>query len=313
MISIHQALKDTPWAEWTASPIAADASDRSYVRLAGPDAATVVVMNSGPVPTAPFVQMADYLYNIGLAAPRVLLDRSPILVLTDLGTKQLAQALDQRADATALYSAAVDALIALHHAPPPNLPNQTAQALGTAVRITSEFYAPNADAETLSNLMTDAITRLTGHLPWRVALRDCHVENMIWRPDEHGTARIGLLDFQDAVMMPAGYDLVSLIRDIRRPMSADLTQTLTDRFCDGTGLDKDRFTAARAALAAQRNLRILGVFARLITVRGKPAYARHLPLTWTTLTEDLNHPELSALQAYVQRTFPDPRKAVLIA
>lgn len=304
MRDLTAILKGTLWAEWTPSPIAADASARSYVRLASPSGETVVVMDSGPVPTEPFLSIAEHLESIGLTAPRVLLNQGPVLVLSDLGLTDLASAIKQGTPAEECYAASVDVLCNLHTAKQPKMAAPVMSDLGDAVRITAGTYAPNADADTLAALVARTMTRLTGHLPNRMALRDCHAENIIWRPDAKGNARIGLLDFQDAVMMPAGYDLVSLIRDIRHPMSDDLADNLVGQFCAKTGLDRSTFGPACAAMGAQRNLRILGVFTRLIRDQGKTRYAKLLPTTWETLQKDLAHPELTQLRDYVKTVFP---------
>ena len=106
--------------------------------------------------------------------------------------------------------------------------------------------------------------------------------------------------------MPAGYDLVSLLRDVRRDVPEALVETLTASFCTKTGLSLDLFRPAAAAMGAQRNLRILGVFGQLIKDQGKTTYAQHLPGTWRALCADLQHPALAALKQYVDDTFPDP-------
>lgn len=308
MRDLIASLQDTIWADWTPSPIAADASARSYVRLSGPLGETVVVMNSGPVPTAPFVTIAAYLESIGLTAPHVLWRQGPILVLTDLGSIDLATAIKQGTPPETCYAASVDVLCALHAAKQPKMAAPVMSDLGDAVRVTAGTYAPNADPDMLAALVSRAMTRLTGHLPYRIALRDCHAENIIWRPDAKGHDRVGLLDFQDAVMMPAGYDLVSLIRDIRHPVPDDLADDLIQRFCAKTGLDQSTFRPACAVMGAQRNLRILGVFTRLIRDQGKTRYAKLLPITWKTLQKDLAHPDLVQLRNYVNSAFPKELK-----
>jgi aminoglycoside/choline kinase family phosphotransferase len=140
----------------------------------------------------------------------------------------------------------------------------------------------------------------------RLALRDFHAENLIWRPALAGAARVGLLDFQDAFIAPAGYDLVSLLRDARRDVDPKLVQDMIARFTAGTDVGPD-FPAQFACLGAQRNLRILGVFARLAKQAGKTRYLTLIPRVWRNLMLDLAHPALADLRAVVHDLLPPPQ------
>ncbi len=301
-------LDGTRWADWTETPIAGDASARSYTRLVGPNDETVVVMDSGPVETTPFCDIARYLTDNGLCAPEVLMNRHPHLVLSDLGTVDVAHALDAGEDPSVLYAAATDVLIHLRRLTPPPLQKLTPEIAGDMVRITAEHYAPDADSDLLATTMQDHMARLAPDAT-TLALRDYHVENLIWRPTAVGLSRIGLLDFQDAFIAPEGYDLVSLLRDIRRPVPVDIVTEMTQRYCAATGRDAQDFAPQLACLGAQRNLRILGVFARLIRLDGKPKYTALMPRVWDNLMLDLKHPAMTDLRNTVLSQLPPPDKA----
>ena len=301
-------LRGTPWADWDHDPVAGDASARQYVRLRGPDGASVILMDADPLtngPILPFVSVADWLTGHGLAAPVVHLadHRGGLIVMEDLGPHTIAQAVATTPETT-LYDAAVDVLVALDRlTPPAGLIAMTPDVGAGMVAIAAETYA-GCDPAPLVAAMHDAMSRLVGP-PDRMALRDYHAENLIWRPARAGSDRIGLLDFQDAFVAPRGYDLVSLLRDIRRTVGPAEVERQVTRFTDATGVDPDTFAAQFATLGAQRNLRILGVFARLIA-NGKPRYARFLPDLWDRLALDLAHPALADLKAVVLRDLPAP-------
>lgn len=297
-----------PWAHWTRSPIPVDASPRRYTRLTGPNGEHAIEMQSGTVPTKPFVQIAGTLNALGLVAPEILYQNGATLVISDLGQTDMATALTTGANPQTLYRAAVDVLAALHNAPRADLSQMTPDVGGDMVRITAEYYAPNADGDTLACAVTDHLTQLCGPAD-KLALRDFHVENLIWRPQQTGTNRVGLLDFQDAFVAPAGYDLASLLRDVRHDVPQDVVDDATTYFCTQTGLNVRDFTPQRAILGAQRNLRILGVFARLINVEGKPKYRAFMPRVWRNIQADLAHPALSRLQNIVDQNIPDPAQA----
>jgi Predicted phosphotransferase related to Ser/Thr protein kinases len=146
--------------------------------------------------------------------------------------------------------------------------------------------------------------------PDTLALRDYHAENLIWRPDLDGLARVGLLDFQDAFVAPLGYDLASLLRDARRDVPDDICAAMVAHFMAATGAGAE-FPAQLACLGAQRNLRILGVFARLATEMGKTRYIPMIPRVWAQLQKDLAHPALSDLRDVVADLLPPPDAALL--
>ena len=137
-------------------------------------------------------------------------------------------------------------------------------------------------------------------------LRDMHSPNLLWLPEREGLARIGLLDFQDAVLGPAAYDVASLLQDARVDVPEMMEIALLSRYtrarmtADAT-FDAPAFARAYATLAAQRASKILGIFARLDARDGKPQYLRHLPRVWDYLQRSLAHPALAPARRLVRR------------
>ena len=306
---VSDFLAGTRWQDWQATMLAGDASARRYLRLTGPGGDSAILMDADPATgedTAPFLAIAAWLHDQDLRAPRLLHgDRSRgLLLLDDLGRDTIATAAASVAE-DVLYDAAVDVLIRLDRLEPPEgLTAMTPEVGAQMVAITAQTYHP-CDTEPLVSAVRDALTAQAPKAD-RMALRDYHAENLIWRPDRFGTDRVGLLDFQDAFVAPRGYDLASLLRDIRRPVSAAQVARQIGRFADAAGADRDRLAASLATLGAQRNLRILGVFARLAQ-NGKPRYAALLPAVWDALLLDLAHPALTALRRTVMDTLPPPQ------
>ena len=146
--------------------------------------------------------------------------------------------------------------------------------------------------------------------PAVTVLRDYHAENLIWLPEREGARRAGLLDFQDAWIGHRAYDLVSLLQDARRDVSEETAAACMRHYLDGSGLDAERFEAACAVLGAQRNLRILGVFARLAVTRGNPRYIDLVPRVWHHLERDLAHPALAEVRRILD-VLPAPTPSVL--
>ncbi len=156
-------------------------------------------------------------------------------------------------------------------------------------------------------------------MPRTWVLRDFHSPNLMWRPERTGLARVGILDFQDAVQGPWAFDLVSLLQDARLDVPAGLEKELFDYYCERVRsfdphFDAADFAYAYAALGAQRNTKIIGIFARLARRVGKPVYLQHIPRIWRYLERDLAHPSLSSLRGWYDRHFPPSvRTAVLAA
>jgi hypothetical protein len=139
-----------------------------------------------------------------------------------------------------------------------------------------------------------------------MVLRDYHAENILFLPDRSGTARAGLLDFQDALLGHRAYDLVSLVQDARRDVRADTAEACITHYCTATGQAETPYRASLAVLGAQRNLRILGVFARLAATRGKPHYIDLIPRVWAHLQNDLAHPLLAPVKEVLDTALPAP-------
>jgi hypothetical protein len=140
-------------------------------------------------------------------------------------------------------------------------------------------------------------------------LRDFHSPNLLWLPEREGTARIGLLDFQDAVMGPPAYDIASLLQDARVDVPEILEIALLSRYTRARlsadpAFDPPSFARAYATLAAQRASKILGIFARLERRDRKPQYLRHLPRIWAYLQRSLAHPALKPLAAWYRSNVP---------
>lgn len=306
---IADFLSGTRWQDWDAVPLVGDASARRYVRLTGPDGNRAILMDADPATgesVAPFLSMAGWLIENGLSAPRLLHGDTArgLLLIDDLGQDTVAVAA-QATSEDILYDAAVDVLVALDRLAPSNCLKVMTPTVGAdMVAITAQAYHA-CDPAPLVGAVHAALAAQTPQ-PDRIALRDYHAENLIWRPDRCGLDRIGLLDFQDAFVAPRGYDLASLLRDIRRTVSPAQVARQTARFATAVGANHDALAAQVATLGAQRNLRILGVFARL-SQQGKPRYAALLPAVWDALLLDLAHPALVDLRRMVLETLPPPQ------
>jgi N-acetylmuramate 1-kinase len=278
----------------------------------------------------PFVAMARGLRERGLSAPQVHAANlaEGLLLLEDLGSEGVLAG-DPPAPVEERYAAAVDLLVELHRQPVAavlpvtpgvdyRLPPYDIDAFLIEAELLLDWYLPHRGAS-LSSAARSEFTAL-----WREALstaydapatwvlRDYHSPNLLWLPEREGIARVGLLDFQDALMGPAPYDLVSLLQDARVDVPDPLEIALLGRYVKAR-LDADPAFATTAfvelyvKLGAQRATKILGIFARLDRRDGKPQYLRHIPRLWRYLRRALIHPAMSDLKNWYDGHVPPPQ------
>ncbi len=307
-------LMDQPQtAETPAAPAGATPEERralgynAVARLAGAD-------------TARFTAVANHLRGLGLSAPEIYAaDHSQGFVLIeDLGDDLYADVLTNGADERKLYESAAEVLAALQarEAPamlPPGKPlhpyDETAQL--AEIDLMTQWLLP------LGLRREAREDEVAEHRAlWRGALeaareaspvlvhRDYHAQNLIWLPERAGLARVGLIDFQDAVAGTRAYDLISLVEDARRDVPPEIAEATTKRYLAATGADEDATRAQMAVMAAQRNAKIAGIFARLHKRDGKPRYLSYLPRVWGYLNKDLEHPALAPLKSWYDKTIP---------
>jgi hypothetical protein len=142
-------------------------------------------------------------------------------------------------------------------------------------------------------------------------LRDYHVDNLMVLEERSGVAGCGLLDFQDAVVGPRSYDLVSLLEDARRDIPVQLIAAMLARYLAAfPDLDPAAFRASFAILGAQRSAKIIGIFTRLCRRDGKDQYLRHIPRVWRLLEGGLAAPELAPVKAWFDEVLPPGERRV---
>jgi len=317
--ALAEFLACAGWADAIRAPLAGDASNRRYDRLTGgPGGRSAVLMDADPASgedVKPFLAIARHLTALGLSAPAILSEdtRHGFLLLEDLGDDLFARVTAREpALELPLYEAAVDLLVELHRsAPPDGLAAYDASTMAGLACLPFDWYLPplegSARDEEREAFRAEIETLLrSAVLPSVLILRDYHAENLLWLPGRSGAARVGLLDFQDALVGHTAYDLVSLLEDARRDVPEGLQVQMRARYVAAAGCDPEQFAAAYALCGAQRNLRILGVFARLCVRDGKPGYLPMMPRVWGHLMRDLSHPALAGLRDRVLRALPPP-------
>lgn len=271
----------------------------------------------------PFVAIAGMLREKGFATPAIYdvdYDQG-ILLIEDLGTDGVLDA-DGRPIAER-YRASVACLAQLHALDLPraisvtadhvhHIPDFDRTAMGMEARLLLDWYLPWKRGEAASDtqradylaIWNDLIDQLAA-AEKSLLLRDLHSPNIIWRGDDTGIRRIGLIDFQDAMIGPTAYDLASLVQDARvtidRPLFEQLMgDYLSLRRADPI-FDEPLFLKSWAIMSAQRNCKLAGLWVRLKQRDGKPGYLKHMPRTLTYLQAAFEHEALAPLRDWCAR------------
>jgi len=346
MAAVRNFLDESGFAEAERFRLQGDASTRSYERLVL-DNQGYILMNSPRRPDGPpvrdgkpysaiahlaedvgaFIAMSRGLRAAGLSAPAIYFadNDKGLLIIEDLGEEKVVEG-EPPMPIAERYEAAVDLLIALHGKPRPatlpisprveyRLPRYDLEAFQIETELLLDWYLPRmqatiapADRAAFIALWRDALQPVLDS-PATWVLRDFHSPNLLWLPEREGIARVGLLDFQDAVLGPTAYDLASLLQDARVDAAEGLEITLLGRYARlrreaDPDFDTAGFVKIYATVAAQRATKILGIFARLDMRDGKPQYLRHMPRIWGYLQRALAHPALAPLRAWYDAHVP---------
>jgi N-acetylmuramate 1-kinase len=343
--SIVQFLSDTPFKDAKRVFMQGDASSRVYERLILPDRHAILMISprrpDGPpirlgrpystiarlaTSVEPFVAMTLGLRGLGYSAPDLLAANlaAGLLLVEDLGQNGV---IDAQGPIEARYGLAVDFLADLHQRALPrilpvpggsdySIPLYDLDAFLIEAELLLDWYFPHALGRT-----PDAMTRRSFVDAWRNALepilaeapswvlRDFHSPNLIYLPQRAGLAALGLIDYQDCVLGPPAYDLVSLLQDARTSVPEAMEVALLTRYVrlrrqHDPAFDLLSFTRFYALMGAQRATKILGIFVRLDRRDGKPAYLKHLPRIETYLRRALAHPGLAPLMDWYSTFLP---------
>jgi N-acetylmuramate 1-kinase len=346
LFTLRRFLDTTAYAEAARWRIQGDASSRVYERLSLPDKHAILmiaprrpdgppVRNGKPYSAIahlaedvkPFVAMSNGLLQLGLSAPQILdaeLSQG-LLLIEDLGP-EIVVAGNPPAPIEERYRAAVEVLVELHRyqlsdslAVSPHveykLPRYDMDAFLIEAELLLDWYLPRMGVEVSADMRKSYVTLWRKVLQVAIdakptwVLRDFHSPNLIWLPDRKDLQRVGLLDFQDAVMGPPAYDLASLLQDARVDIPDAMEISLLGHYVrTRSAIDEEfkapAFIALYSTMAAQRTSKILGIFARLEKRDDKPQYLRHMPRVWRYLQRALAHPSLAHLKVWYGSKVP---------
>ena len=297
-------------------PASADASFRSYWRVTG-NAPTRIVMDAPPdkEDIAPWLDVAARLRKAGVHAPEVLAvdRRHGFVLMEDLGTRTYLPELDD-GSVDALYADALDALLRMQSTVDvAGLPAYDRGRLVAEMELMPEWFlrrhlgfAPACEEWDVIEAAFTFLVQAAQEQPRTFVHRDFHSRNLLVL-ERDGP---GVIDFQDAVVGPLTYDLVSLLRDCYIEWDGERVegwleshrQRLRHAHLLGIDVDLARFRRWFDLVGLQRQIKVLGIFCRLWYRDGKPQYLADLPLVWRhALGVARRYPELADFASLLER------------
>lgn len=326
---IHEWLsRDLGLGPERIEPASSDASFRRYFRAwlpagahsgkKGGSATTLIVMDAPPdrEDVRPYLKVSGLLESVGIHVPHVHEADTGrgLLLLEDLGTTQYLTRLNAGDDPDALYGDALRVLAEMQvrgQGVSTELPPYDRAALSRELALMPEWFCKRhlgldltaPQSATLDSafefLMAQALAQ-----PLVFVHRDYHSRNLMVTPERNP----GVIDFQDALRGPIGYDLVSLLKDCY----ISWPRERVERWVSGyrrllgsaggpVGSGEAEFLRWFDLVGVQRHIKVLGIFARLWYRDGKSGYLRDLPLTFEYVRDTCKrYPELAALSQFLE-------------
>ncbi|MBY5833828.1 bifunctional tRNA (adenosine(37)-N6)-threonylcarbamoyltransferase complex ATPase subunit type 1 TsaE/phosphotransferase [Rhizobium ruizarguesonis] len=343
VLAIREFLDDAGYPDAKRRFLTGDASLRAYEYVYSSGVPRKILMDWRPHPEGPpvydgkpypkvahlaqnaypFVAIADVLRERGFATPEIYrVDyEQGILLIEDLGA---AGVLDENGQPIAeRYRQSVTCLAHLHSMQIPqdipvsaththHIPDFDRTAMKMEVQLVLDWHVAWKRGTASTDAEREEYLAIWDHLidelqsaETNLLLRDFHSPNIIWREHESGIRKIGLIDFQDAMIGPTAYDLASIVQDARVTIEPELFRQLMDdyltlRRAQG-GFDEAGFMKAWAIMSAQRNCKLAGLWVRLLQRDGKPGYLKHMPRTLSYLNVALEHETLAPLRDWCAR------------
>jgi aminoglycoside/choline kinase family phosphotransferase len=305
---VDDFLDEAGWGGSLVEPLVGDASFRRYFRVRNAGQ-TAMLMDAPPPHEDPteFLRVGKWLIAHGQRAPAIHAEdvERGLVLIEDFGADRMRDWLDDHPDSEeAVYRHAIDALVSLHACPPGPFGPYDLDVYQRESGLFVEWYCPamKLDVDTAGwTAAWDAALSplLVRQEPGVTVLRDYHAENIMLLPNDGQ----GLIDFQDALVGHPAYDLVSLLQDARRDVSPELERAMINRYVSQVHAGPE-FEADYARLGAQRNAKIVGIFARLWLRDGKARYLAMIPRVWKAMESDLAHPALAPVAEWFAANIP---------
>jgi len=312
--ALHQFIISAGFEQFRLQAIPGDASNREYYRVITLNNTYILMDASRDLASIkPFINIDNLLLNNDVRAPVIMKsdEKLGFLLLEDFGkdsfTKFLAYKPEEEAE---LYSAAISVLGQFSKINYDlNLPVLNENKLNSELEIFTQWYVENKMPKGIASKITAELFSIFNELYTQLGvyrqglvLRDFMADNLFWLGSSNEDGSVGVIDFQDAALGSPVYDLVSLLEDARRDVSKEVVMKCKSEFQEyHRNVGEDAFEYVYAILAAQRNIKIIGIFHRLNLRDNKPRYLDYLPRVWGHINNNLKSPVLKDLKNWFEK------------
>ena len=290
-----------------------DASSRNYFRLKDKN---LLLMDSisKENKNKEFVKISKYLNSLNFSAPKVIIKdhNKGLYIIEDLGLLTFRKDIKNNVDEETLYLNAVKMLAKLQkYKKLPYVPKYNCNILLDELNIFIVWYF----REIKHKLHDNSIQKW--NILWKKALkniysnnnilvlRDFHADNLFWLPKRNGQQKIGVIDFQDALIGNITYDISSLLEDVRIKVSQNTKEKALDKFIQLKNIsDKNLFYKNYYTISAQRNAKIAGIFIRLARRDKKEKYLKLVNNALNTFIETLQKSNQKELLDWIDTNLP---------
>jgi aminoglycoside/choline kinase family phosphotransferase len=308
-------LQKHNFAHYRRDKMKEDASFRKYERITT-DHKTYLLMDAPPdkEKVIPFIEIGNFLYNNNFSAPEIIAQDTDngFLLLEDFGDELYTKVLSENEkDEEYFYRIAINALIQLQNTEIKDnfLPKYDDETLINEALLFTQWYLPILTGEQTKDELVEEykeiliyLLQYTKSLGEVFVHRDYHADNLLWLEEREGTSRVGIIDFQDAVIGSPIYDMVSILSDVRRDVSQDTVDKMISHYLNAKpSISRKDFLSSYAILGAQRNLKIIGIVARKSLRDHNSSYLNLLPRAWKHVETSLKHPLLLPLQKWLNK------------
>jgi len=264
-----------------------------------------------------YIKISKLFSKIGLSVPKIIdYDKKKgFFLIEDFGNNTYSKYLKDGYSEYKLYDLAVENLIYLQkktYVFSNNSSKYTSEKFMDEVKLFLLWYWPAIFKKKPKKIVVNSFIKIWKKLLKTVMKekqvivhRDFHIDNLFFLKDRKGIKKCGLIDFQDTVLGPQAYDLASLLEDARRNVNKRVYNQMYTKFLNT--LDKNarpKFKREYQILAANRHIKVIGIFTRLFVRDKKKIYLMHIPRLWRLLDKNLKSRHLLDLKLWFDEYFP---------
>ena len=300
--------------------IKSDASFRKYFRVYIKNYEKKLLLVNSPKKTENnlgYLKATSILEKMNLSVPKIInFDISKgVFLVEDFGINTYKKSLKNGESEFKLYNLATDILLYINKHSinlEKKLPKYTNKKLIDEVLLFLKWYWPiiykkPAKKKNINEFIKIWENLLNKNLKTKKVLvhRDFHIDNLFFLKDRKNLKACGLIDFQDAVIGPSSYDLMSLLEDARRDVNKNIIDKMYKKFIKKLSKKEEKhFVKEYKILAINRHLKVIGIFSRLYMRDKKKSYLKHIPRLWRLIEENLSFNSLNELNKWINKFFP---------